>query len=238
MSFFKKKNAPRVASSWHFGKLHMQFGSLGDQTIGQTARPQYRAVFFSLERSEQFFETIQYRAVAKTSEPISLIPDNFLVFILGFLPCPYCNLQLQKSHQSFSFRSSKSSRADWFSSLMSQDRTREPGRWEPSPAHATSQCLVGWASAARPQRDVVWLQICTHMLPPLLSVHAPRACVLASPEPGSGETSDFCVSREPGSRYLFASRKTGPIAGAANQSAGACIGRAWFGAHAANQTHP
>ena len=127
---------------------------------------------------------------------------------------------------------------DWFSSLMSQDRTREPGRWEPSPAHATSQCLVGWASAARPQRDVVWLQICTHMLPPLLSVHAPRACVLASPEPGSGETSDFCVSREPGSRYLFASRETGPIAGAANQSAGACIGRAWFGAHAANQTHP
>ena len=121
---------------------------------------------------------------------------------------------------------------------MSQDRTREPGRWEPSPAHATSQCLVGWASAARPQRDVVWLQICTHMLPPLLSVHAPRACVLASPEPGSGETSDFCVSREPGSRYLFASRETGPIAGAANQSAGACIGRAWFGAHAANQTHP
>ena len=121
---------------------------------------------------------------------------------------------------------------------MSQDRTREPGRWEPSPAHATSQCLVGWASAARPKRDVVWLQICTHRLPLLLSVHAPRACVLASPEPGSGETSDFCVSREPGSRYLFASRETGPIAGAANQSAGACIGRAWFGAHAANQTHP
>ena len=128
--------------------------------------------------------------------------------------------------------------SDWFSSLVSQARIREPCRREPSPAHATGPCLVGWVSGAEPQGDLVWLQVCTRTHPLLLSTHAPRAWVLASPEPGSEETRDFCVSREPGSRCPFASRGTGPVTGAGNQSIEPCIWRVWFHAHAANQTAP